>query len=261
MVVCSGSFATLGKKNPGRPHTSMLNSRQAICANVVTGTVHNNIETRQHDFGPFAGVRNFTLEAIAIQDHRFIFWLHSTKWKQLWLLKYASIGRTIWVQDLKGKPCSVGRSWTTWECINVRAHAVVDQGDFSTVSVLTRVPKQLFSFTMWSVIALLDCLYIRRCPVSWQRSDELSGQWRSFRGNTVIMVIYAVVTSNCNHDGNDLSLHAQYTRQYSNTSISETVSVPWKAFLLDESSPYRDEFPWNMGVCSLKVVPLSVVSM
>ena len=44
--------------------------------------------------------------------------------------------------------------------------------------------------------------------------------------------------------------------KYSNTSISGTVSVPWKVFLLDESSPYRDDFLCKMSICSPNSVPL-----
>ena len=43
---------------------------------------------------------------------------------------------------------------------------------------------------------------------------------------------------------------------YSNTSISKTVSVPWKAFLLDESFPYRDGILCKICICAPESVPL-----
>ena len=36
----------------------------------------------------------------------------------------------------------------------------------------------------------------------------------------------------------------------SDTSVSETVSILSKAFLLDENSHYRDAFLWKMSICS-----------
>ena len=49
--------------------------------------------------------------------------------------------------------------------------------------------------------------------------------------------------------------------QYRNTPISGTVSVSWKVFLLDKSSPYRDGILWKMSFGAPESVPLGRVPL
>ena len=87
----------------------------------------------------------------------------------------------------------------------------------------------------------------------WGKSQTAKAQKLGF---TVLIAMSSIFGSACSADPGKSLLGLIAITMYSNTSMSGTVSVPWKAFLLDESSPYRDGFIWKMTFGSPESAPL-----